>query len=183
MQAFHEILPDYVWSAAYSVRVRASLDRTFAAISTADFGTSRYIRLMFMLRGLPRARLTIDGFLAAGQCVLVREAPREITLGLLARPWQTSGVWRPITADEFFAMDEPGGLEGEFVRIIWGFRVFPDPGTPDGCRLMTETRIVPTDEVARRRFGRYWTWIAPHSGWVRRSMLQAIRKTAEASVV
>jgi hypothetical protein len=44
----------------------------------------------------------------------------------------------------------------------------------------TETRIAATDEVARRRFGRYWRLIGPFSSITRREMLAAIRRRAEA---
>jgi hypothetical protein len=45
--------------------------------------------------------------------------------------------------------------------------------------LSTETRILATDEAARRRFGRYWVVIRPGSAAIRVVWLWAIRTRAE----
>jgi hypothetical protein len=47
--------------------------------------------------------------------------------------------------------------------------------------LETSTRCQPTDAAVRRRFGAYWRLIRPFSGLVRRDMLGAIARRAEAS--
>jgi hypothetical protein len=45
--------------------------------------------------------------------------------------------------------------------------------------LTTETRVLCTDEGARRRFRRYWALIRPGSGAIRVAWLRAIRRRAE----
>jgi hypothetical protein len=46
--------------------------------------------------------------------------------------------------------------------------------------VTTETRIVGTDRVARRAFGRYWRIIRGPSGLIRHSWLAAIDRRARA---
>ena len=164
MASFDQYLPEYRWRAAYSIRIPAPPERVFAAVESADFSRSWVVRVMFFLRGLPRKTLTVDGFLAAGQCVLVREPGRELLLGFVGRPWQTKNVWKPGSAEEWQAFAEP-----DYVRIAWGFRI-------EGEKLITETRVQPTDAGARRKFGRYWLWVAPFSGLVRKAMLREIKR-------
>jgi hypothetical protein len=59
-----------------------------------------------------------------------------------------------------------------------GFRAEAADG---GTLLTTETRVLATDEAARRRFGRYWRVIRPGSGAIRRSWLRAAARRAEAA--
>jgi hypothetical protein len=54
-------------------------------------------------------------------------------------------------------------------------------GRSGHLRVSTETRIHLTDDRARRRFGRYWLLIGPFSALLRLTMLQAIKRRAEAS--
>jgi hypothetical protein len=46
-------------------------------------------------------------------------------------------------------------------------------------RLRTETRIVISEPIARRRFALYWRAIFPGSALIRRMWLRAIRMRAE----
>jgi hypothetical protein len=64
-----------------------------------------------------------------------------------------------------------------WVRVAAAFTVAGDGA---GSRVGTETRIEPTDDAARRRFGRYWRLVGPFSSITRREMLSAIRRRAEA---
>lgn len=45
--------------------------------------------------------------------------------------------------------------------------------------MSTETRILATDAIARRKFARYWTFIQPGSAILRRTVLRAVKRTAE----
>ena len=46
-------------------------------------------------------------------------------------------------------------------------------------RLRTETRVLATDPVSRRRFARYWMVIHAGSALIRRMWLRAIKQRAE----
>ena len=74
-----------------------------------------------------------------------------------------------MSAEEFHAFDEPG-----FARAAWNFKVSSKQG---GTLLETETRVQCTDEVARRKFLRYWRFIGLFSGLVRLEMLRGINNS------
>jgi len=71
------------------------------------------------------------------------------------------------------ASEDPGYLKAavSFTFVAFG----------DATLVETETRTLATDARSRRRFGLYWTFVRPGSGLVRRSMLAAIKRRAEAS--
>ena len=48
-----------------------------------------------------------------------------------------------------------------------------------GSRVETETRVVCTDDDARRQFSRYWWLIGRFSALIRRVMLGDIKRSAE----
>lgn len=79
------------------------------------------------------------------------------------------------TAAAFATLDAPG-----FAKIALDFRVEPDGR--GGSVVSTETRVLATDDVTRRRFAAYWRAIYPGSAIIRRSWLAAIRRRAERSV-
>ncbi|HEX2092193.1 MAG TPA: hypothetical protein VHG28_07305, partial [Longimicrobiaceae bacterium] len=82
----------------------------------------------------------------------------------------SGGIVR-VGAEEWRAWERPG-----YARAAWNFTVAPNA---DGTvHLATETRVRCTDAASRRRFLRYWRVVGPFSGWIRREMLQAVRKAA-----
>jgi hypothetical protein len=48
-----------------------------------------------------------------------------------------------------------------------------------GSTVVTETRIVCTDDEARRKFGWYWRLVGPFSALIRRIVLGQIKRSAE----
>ncbi|MDH3729791.1 MAG: hypothetical protein OES13_01510 [Acidimicrobiia bacterium] len=107
----------------------------------------------------------------AGFMVLRDDAPTDIVLGLVGQPWRPSGGLQRLSPAEFVNFDEPG-----FVKVVWSFTF---DATPTGTSVSTSTEIYATDERARRSFGRYWWFVRPFSGALRRSMLRSIRTCAE----
>lgn len=107
-----------------------------------------------------------------GWVVLAERLDREIVLGAATAPWVANPVFRSIPAGEFEAFREPG-----FVKIIWSLRA--DPVDSGHTVFHTETRASTTDLEARRRFRRYWSYVAPGVELIRVAMLKAIRKDAE----
>ena len=93
---------------------------------------------------------------------------------MVGRPWSPRGGSVPLAgAADFTAFDRPG-----WVRVATDFRVVPAAG---GSRITTETRIEATDRSARRRFACYWRVVGRGSVLIRRDMLCAIRRRAEAA--
>lgn len=102
-------------------------------------------------------------------------APAAVVMGVVRTfdMYTIDVVFRPIPAEEFAAFQEPG-----LVKIAWTLEV--EPLGPSRCRLTSETRVVATDAEARARFSHYWRWARFGIVLIRRLMLPAIRRQAEA---
>ena len=184
-----QFLPTYDAVESHTTIVRASADRVWSAIRTADFGSNGIVRTLFALRGAPeflvapreafaRARtpahapLTLDAALAKGFVILGEDPGRELLLGTAGRFWGVRGGLCRVDPEHFAMFDEPGAAQA-----AWNFAVRPLVG--DKTVLTTETRVRCVDDGGRRRFRAYWTVIRPFSGIIRMVMLRAIKRAAE----
>lgn len=170
-----EFLPRWDVRQNHATLVRAAPAQVYRAVRRLDLGRSRMNRLLFRARGLPVGRqITLSDLMSRGFVLLGEDPPRELVLGLIARPWTLMGGVRPVDAATFRHFGLPG-----YARIGWAFKV--KPRSAGWTRLETETRIRCTDQVSRRRFLRYWRVIGAFSGMVRRQALLIIKRDAEAS--
>jgi hypothetical protein len=134
--------------------------------------------VLMALRAGPRARrlsatLTIlSGFERAG-FVPMRDGPEGLIYGGVGRFWRPSGGLRRVEAPEFATFDEPG-----YAKAAFSFELEPQG---ERTLLTTETRVLGTDEAAKRSFRRYWRLIYPGSTAIRIAWLRAIRRRAERS--
>ena len=185
-----EYLPRFDAVERHGLVIRATPARVWAALRTADFGRSPLVAALLALRALPslvtsprrtarrlRQRgaepLTLETFFARGFVLLEERPEREMVIGLEGRFWTPVADLRPTDAGRFREALAPG-----LARVAWNFRAEP---LPDGrVRLTTETRIRCADAATRRRFRAYWLLVRPGSGLIRRAMLRAIRRAAEA---
>ncbi|MGZ8632459.1 MAG: hypothetical protein ACXWZZ_01210 [Solirubrobacteraceae bacterium] len=171
-----DVLAQWDWRSAHFTRVAASPERAAAAAREFSGRDLPVTGALMRVRALGRRtfddRPTIETMGKIGLATLVDER-YGVVLGGVLSPWRVRGGHRTVgSVDELRAFAEPG-----WVRVAAAFTVTPDGA---GCRVATETRIVATDEGARRRFGRYWRLIGPFSSITRREMLAAIRRRAEA---
>jgi hypothetical protein len=125
-----------------------------------------------LLRGgrLPARRSILDAFRGAGFVVL-EDTSDEMVLGVVGRFWRPSGGITRIEPERFRNFAEPG-----WAKAAVNFRV---EGLDGRTILTTETRVLCTDEGARRKFRRYWRLIRPGSGAIRVAWLRAIRRRAK----
>ena len=186
-----DLLPVYDVREQHRVQVRASPSAVYAAISTTDLGDDRLVRALLFARALPgamrhgiegvralgrggRAPATLQTLEANGFRILAERPPAEMAIGIEGRFWVLGrAVCTPPA--ESFRGEIPAGM----ARVVWDFRVV-SRGL-DVVELTTETRVKCADAATRRRFIPYWMIIRPGSGLIRRAILRAIKKTAEAS--
>jgi hypothetical protein len=168
-----EFLPAWDVRQVHRTAVRASLADVFAAVRRLDLGGSPINRALFLLRGLSPRGLKLSDLMARGFVLLGEDPPRELVLGLVARPWTMLGGIRRLDAEGFRRFDRPG-----YARIAWSFVITPGKGE---ARLITETRIRCTDPASRRKFRWYWRVIGPFSGVVRKEALLVIKRDAESA--
>ena len=179
-----EFLPEYDAREVHSTRVAASPREALAAARALPVREVPLLVALMALRGLPalllrkRARLArpaldeplLNRFVAGG-FVALDDRPDELVFGAVGRFWTPDGGVRRVGGHEFVAFDEPG-----FAKAVVNFHV---RAVGDGAELTTETRVLATDEAARRRFRRYWRVVMPGSAAIRRAWLRAIKRRAE----
>jgi hypothetical protein len=170
-----EFMPVYDFSERHETKIRASRERVFEALNSADLSDSWIIRGLFALRGLGWSRAseksTLRGMTKAGFALLGEKPHEEILLGLAGKFWTLSGSLQKLDAGNFREFNEKG-----FAKAAWNFSLSESEGE---TRLKTETRIQCLDEDSRQSFALYWTVIKPFSGLTRAEMLRVIKQKAE----
>lgn len=172
-----DYLPECDVVERHAVVVRAAPARVWAVLRSTDFSRSWLIGALLALRGLGRRRravMTLDTMRATGFTVLDERPERELLIGIEGRFWRPRPDVHPTDARRFREPLAPG-----LARAAWDFRL--DPLEDGRTRLSTETRVRCGDAAARRRFLPYWLVVRPGSGLIRRAMLAAIRRAAEAA--
>ena len=159
----------------HRISIAAPPDRVWAALHAIDLGRSRAVRWLFAVRGLGRGGTRSFRLADAERLgfVLLGEQPNEeVVLGLIGRFWTLRGGVVRVEPAEFTTFERPGSA-----KAGWNFRLTPrDDG---GTDVLTETRVVTTDEAARRKLRRYWRLIRPFSGAIRRRALALLKEVAE----
>jgi hypothetical protein len=179
------MLPVWEHETSHSCLMSASLDETWAALHAVTLGDAPLMRWLLFGRALP-GQLTgqrrsgpnaqtpiVPSLRATGFTLLASEPPTDLQLGRAARFWRLYGdsTVRLRDADAFTAFSEPG-----FAKALIVFQLREHP---EGTLLVTTTRVHGTDDVARRKFARYWRLVAPASGLTRRALLAAVRRRVE----
>jgi hypothetical protein len=162
-------LPAWDVRETHGIRHDASGARILDAVREATPADAPLLRALFALRGLPagaREPIWTQMLGRAGFVQLAEEPGREVVAGAIGRPWN---LFERLRRDlDFEAFDEPG-----YAKMALGFHA------ADGV-LTTETRVLLTDDEARRRFARYWRVVGPLSSATRRSWLAAAKRRAAA---
>lgn len=179
MVLMDRFVPDFDVSERHTLVIAATPERVLAATRELRSKELPLFVVLMGLRGLPGLvrgrkvfrldRPLLDELVRLG-FVRLGETADAFLLGISGRFWRLDGGLRRVPADEFASFAEPG-----WVQAAVDFRV---EDHPDGTLLSTETRIVATDEYARRRFGRYWRVIRVGSVAIRWAWLRAIRRRA-----
>jgi hypothetical protein len=176
-----DIIPEYDAASRHSTFVSAEPPEVYRVARAADFGRGWLVRLLMGVRAAPALTLAVLGgrrslrvpaagaaAVGAVRFTLIDEKPgEEFVLGIMGRFWQPTGGLVPADAGRLRQLPGPGLAQG-----IWNFRVEP---SGEGSLLSTETRVRCGDEAARVSFLRYWRFIRPASGLIRRSMLRQIK--------
>ena len=174
-------MPIYEIAEQHEVEVAAPPAITYETLRAMDPLDSPLVRAIFrgreLLLGADHATNEgrhgiVDQTLALGWRILVEEPGREIVVGAVTKPWEPNVTFRGLSPDEFSRFDEP-----DYVKIVWTLGV--EGVAPEKSRAWTETRVMTTDAVARRRFRRYWAVFSPGILAIRRAGLHRVRVDAE----
>jgi hypothetical protein len=175
--AIDQWLPRYQVSASYSILVRASAEKTYAALKHASFSDLPIVRGLMRLRGYrigrgrgPQSEAQ-DG--VRSSFIDLAEVPqREVVLGIAGRFWRPDGgIVRGLTPAEFADFHRDG-----YAKAVWNFSLAPASG---GTHLTTETRVQTFGRAATGKFRAYWFAVGPFSGLIRNAMLREAKRIAE----
>jgi hypothetical protein len=174
-------MPVYEVSERHHIHVAAPADITFAAACEQELMSLPVVRAIFKTRELvlgaePDNAVRPRGLLAwtksMGWGVLAEVPGREIVMGAITQPWCANVVFRPLPPAEFAVFNK-----ADFVKIVWTLRADPD-GSGDSV-FRSETRVQPTDAVARAKFRWYWARFSPGIVLIRWLLLGPLRREAE----
>jgi hypothetical protein len=178
-----ELMPHADVAARYETPVHASLERTRAAMRTADFSKLPLTRALMGLRKLgwgrqkaEQAATQEERLRAAGFIAIPTGSENEVMLGVVGRFWRPdSGTLCGLTAEEIIAFEREG-----YAKALWNFTV--EPVEEGLTRLATETRVLAYGRAARRKFRAYWLLVGPFSGLIRKEMLRMVKRRAETKI-
>ena len=173
-------IPEYDIVERHSISIAAPADTVLTAAKEQDLLGLPLVHAIFRARalvlGASPGQQVPRGLLAATQSlgwgVLAERPDRQIVVGAVTRPWQPDVTFRALPPEDFAAYRVPGE-----VKIAWTLRA--DPVGSNRCIFRSETRAVATDPIARDRFRRYWSFVAPGVAAIRWLSLQPLKKEAE----
>ncbi len=178
-----EFLPEYDFYERHEVAVHATTDRTVAALRQVTFDDIAVMDTLMRIRAAAggrfnartpaRNRPILDVMAGPGSAFLpLAGDSREIVMGMAGRPWSSEPGPRVRSSADFAAFNAPRSVKIAFNLVV-------EEGKPGWSRVTTETRVLATDDAARRIMARYWRLIYPGSGMIRRMWLNATRARAE----
>lgn len=171
------LMPAYDFRTRYTRRIAASPAAVWDALQAVSATDLPVTRLLMNVRSLGRAPLSGPFVANAPVPTLASEPGREVVNGAVAQFWRFRAPAAPVApgdAGAFAAFTTPG-----WAKAAMSFQLTPDG---DGTSLAAETRVVATDEAARRAFARYWLLIRlGGAGFIRLELLRAIARRAEAA--
>jgi hypothetical protein len=130
-------------------------------------------KLLGAHRGAPlrRAGMVADMLDIGWGCLA--ESPNEFFVaGAACQPWRADVTFSAIRPEQFAAFAEP-----DRVKVAWTLEA--EALEPALTRFATETRVVATDEQARKKFRRYWRAFGMGPLLIRRLLLPVLRRQAE----
>jgi hypothetical protein len=176
------VLPQFTHREVHATDVDASPEAVWAALHEVRGNDMPLTRILATIRGLGSSGASgpmVEAFAKRGFSIVVDDAPRQLAAVCAGQPWLARGG-ENVRVPDLRAVAEfarPG-----FVLMAMSFALEPLGGQAGGrTRLTTETRVQPTDAFAARKFRPYWWIIRAGSGLIRRDMLRAVRRRAEAA--
>jgi hypothetical protein len=183
MLTLDELLPGPHFRERHSRGIAAPSAAVWEVLQELRIGDLALSRALMGIRLLPvrlagredAPRMVSGRLLEEGPVpVLAADPERAVVAGGVMQPWKLTGGEDPpdLDATALQAFAEPG-----WVKVGFDLVLEPSHG---GTRLTTETRVTATDPGTRARFRLYWLFIRAGSDLIRRDMLRAIARRAEA---
>ncbi len=178
-----EVMPEYHFSERHEVKVQAPPAAVSEALKQVTLDDLQVYDMLMRVRAMAsgqfsykrvRGELRILDLLnrPGSGFVPLLQTDREIVMGMAGQPWGKGR--RPDIKDAAAYRDfhDPAS-----VKIAFNLRIV-DEGS-GRSRVITETRILATDDAGLRTMGRYWRLVYPGSAMIRKMWMNAVRLRAE----
>jgi hypothetical protein len=169
-------------SECHETLVRAPADLVLGVARHFDIQSIPIVRSIFRLRSIllrsktpsawPKGKGLVAEMTAGGWGVLAHQPGRTFIAGALVQPWLSDVTFTPVPPDQFARIATP-----DMVKIAWTLEV--EALGAALTRFRTETRVVATDEGARRKFRRYWRIFGVGILLIRWLLIPAVRRESE----
>lgn len=184
------IMPLYHFNGVQSIIVRSnSSSNILNAVRDITPEEIPFLFELFWLRALPsfiilgkrykfsinRNRPLFEQFLASGFILLAEEVNHELVVGGIGQFWKLWGGSFPVIANtqEFLSFNSLN-----YAKAAINFYVHQNHGD-EYVKVGTETRFYVPDQIALKKFARYWLLIHSFSAFSRRMWLRAIKHRIE----
>jgi hypothetical protein len=163
----------------FEVTVHAPADVVFDTAMNFNLQSIPLVNAIFWLRAkvlrVPHIRMAkgiVEETTALGWGRLAYTSGRELVMGAVTQPWFGEVKFRAVPPESFVDFNEP-----DMVKIAWTFEA--ESIDTEHTRLRTQTRVIATDDNARRKFRAYWRKFGIGILMIRWLALPAIRRQAE----
>lgn len=181
MAVLDRFMPNPDTRGRHEITILAPAEVVLEVARNFDIQSVRMVHAIFWLRAkmlaaksspARRSKGLVDEMLELGWGCLADEPGHFFVAGAACQPWLADVVFTPIAPEQFATYAEP-----DRVKIAWTLEA--EALEPELTRFATETRVVATDDQARRRFHRYWRIFGIGIVMIRWLLLPAIRSKAE----
>jgi hypothetical protein len=173
-------LPTYNFTAKeYSIDIDAPIDEVYPIVRKLDLRQAYFTRFILfvrsipaLLQGRPALGVTLDELDKMGFFFLSEDAPNTLLIGFIGKIWTSSGDLQTVEPARFRGFATQGYIKGVLSFTLTAL-------SEGRTRLSTVSRGQCLCEDSLRKTRRYWFFMAPVSGAVRRGMLRACKRQAE----
>lgn len=176
---FDDVIPQYQFFEKHSTRVHAGREQLMQAVRESTFGDMKSLGALLRIRATA-LRIRDEGASLQGMRVLDAFAKSGYVSGGSDHEITMCGAVdvRAGRVAPLHTLQDCADYRGSS-GFKMAFTFYVQDAGGGWSTLTTETRIVALDEATRRGIGRYWRFIVPGSGMLRRQWLDAIGKRAE----
>ncbi|HJZ12600.1 MAG TPA: hypothetical protein VJ521_10640, partial [Acidobacteriota bacterium] len=165
----------YDISARYSIEIRATPERIYEIVQHG-IPTGTITSILMTLRRVPRLfhQERKENAIQDAFYKLKHLKNRELVIGVIGQFWKPVSRLIPVySLEEFLELNQEG-----FCKAALNLLITRKSDTQSV--LTTETRVLGFGS-AKRHFRKYWLFIGPFSGMIRREVLRKIKSKVESS--
>jgi hypothetical protein len=123
-----------------------------------------------------RRKPFFEQYLKSGFILLAEDENQELVLGRITQFWKliNDSIPRIDNTQEFLSFNNP-----HYAKAAMNFYVHRNHTGDEVVKFSTETRIYVHDQIARKKFARYWFVIHSFSAFSRKMLLRAVKRRLE----